>query len=75
MLLLTGRAHAQFIPQKKHCTSQAPAEQVGPDDVHGLLLQQVQTQLVMPALHHKNPALIRVKDSAFWKKQRLLSLC
>ena len=36
MLLLTGRARAQFIPQKKHCTSQAPAEQVGPDDVHGL---------------------------------------
>ena len=33
---MTGRARAQFIPQKKHCTSQAPAEQVGPDDIHGL---------------------------------------
>lgn len=36
MLLLIGRARAQFIPQKKHRGSQAPAEQVGPDDVHGL---------------------------------------
>jgi hypothetical protein len=34
-LLMIGRAHAQFIPQKKHRRSQAAAEQIGPD-VHGL---------------------------------------